>query len=83
MDWVFILQITMNQGSLVSQRMTEAQCRAAVSVYEQQADPVMAYCFGPKGQKFHTSGVRERLQRYMVPPTKPDPKPKAASKQEL
>lgn len=83
MDWIFILQVTISQGSLTTQRMTEAQCKAAVEIFEKQADPVMAYCIGPKGQRFHTSGVRERIFRYSVPPTKPDPKPKAASKQEL
>ena len=82
MEWVFVLMVTLSQGSVTTTRMTEAQCRAAVDVYEQQADPVMAYCFGPKGQRYHTTSVPSRMAR-LLPKGTPPVKTKPAAGQEM
>lgn len=63
MDWVFVMWITINQGSLTTQKMTEAQCKAAVTETNKNADPIMVYCYGPKGQVARSDDIPERIKR--------------------
>lgn len=63
MEWVFVMWITINNGSLTTQKMTEPQCKAAISEMNRNADPIMVYCYGPKGQIARTDDILDRIKR--------------------
>ena len=65
MEWVFVLWVTVNSGSLTNTRMTEAQCRAAIAEIEASPDPLMAYCVGPAGERVRTSNIADRQRRIL------------------
>lgn len=66
-DWVLVVWITVHSGSLTTQKVTAAQCKAAIAMYDLAADPIMAYCFGPRGQSIKTSNILDRLRRFAPP----------------
>ena len=65
MDWVFVMWITIGSGSQSTQKMTELQCKAAIAELDKTIDPIMAYCWGPKGQSIRTSDIRDRMARRL------------------
>lgn len=77
MDWVFVMWITVNSGSLTTQRMSEAQCRAAITEFDRAADPIMAYCYGPRGQVVRTEDIIDRMRRLKGRPPLAVPPPEA------
>ncbi len=78
-EWVFVLWVAINSGSLTQARMTGEQCAAAIAEIEETIDPLMAWCVGPKGERLRTSDVVARRRKRLgalTPP--PDALPPAA-----
>lgn len=80
MEWVFVLWVTVNSGSLTNTKMTEAQCRAAIAEIESSVDPLMAWCVGPAGERVRTSNISERRRKFLgeLPPPAAPPAPKVS-----
>lgn len=75
MEWVFVMWVTVNSGSITQARMTELQCKAAVAEIESTVDPIMAWCVGPAGERLRTSNIGERRKRFLdaLPPSQRSP----------